>query len=336
MGRGRPTRPGPTNWKLSTMKCTKKLTPEQAQNGNSPEIVEASPPAPADNLEVALAYLRLGFSVLADCPPDHQGMSKKHRDECKNPGKVPWHRWKEYQDRLPTEQEVRSLFTRMPKSNIGLALGPVSGLVRVDIDGPGGEQMLAELSGGELPDTWEFTSGRENGGRGLLYKIPNGVTLKTTKGPGLAKHEELRFQAKGAQTVLPPSRHPTGCLYAWKMGHSPFEIKQAAEVPRWLIDLLQADKEPSHVPSTPTPTAKPVRQSNGAGIRGSGPITVVERARRYIAKRDPAVSGQRGHDAAWRVAQDLICGFALTVEDCAVAYGRIQRAMCPPVVGTGD
>ena len=199
MGRGRPTRPGPTNWKLSTMKCTKKLTPEQAQNGNSPEIVEASPPsAPADNLEVALAYLRLGFSVLADCPPDHQGMSKKHRDECKNPGKVPWHRWKEYQDRLPTEQEVRSLFTRMPKSNIGLALGPVSGLVRVDIDGPGGEQMLAELSGGELPDTWEFTSGRENGGRGLLYKIPNGVTLKTTKGPGLAKHEELRFQAKGA------------------------------------------------------------------------------------------------------------------------------------------
>jgi putative DNA primase/helicase len=48
----------------------------------------------------------------------------------------------------------------------------------------------------------------------------------------------LRFQAKGAQTVLPPSRHPEGSLYAWVPGHSPWET-EAAVAPDWLLVQLQ-------------------------------------------------------------------------------------------------
>jgi hypothetical protein len=106
----------------------------------------------------------------------------------------------------------------------------------VDIDGPGGEAKLQQISGGDLPETLEFTSGRDNGGRGLLYQIPAGVTLRTTTYHGEEK-QELRFQAHGAQTVLPPSRHPSGSQYQWVDGHRPGEI-EAALMPPWLVQQL--------------------------------------------------------------------------------------------------
>jgi hypothetical protein len=198
--------------------------------------------AGAECLQAALDYLTRGWASLADCPPDHVGVGKTHGQKCKHPGKAPWGAWKELQTRLPTEAELREKWRANPTLNVGLALGPVSGLVRVDVDGPGGERLLAELSGGDLPDTLEFTSGRDNGGRGLLYAIPPGVELKTTPlRPGEAK-TELRFQAKGAQTVLPPSRHSSGCRYAWRPGHSPDEIK-AAPMPGWLITHMRAGRK---------------------------------------------------------------------------------------------
>jgi hypothetical protein len=190
--------------------------------------------------EAALDYLRRGWSVLSLCPPDHVGVGKNHAERCKSPGKCPWHTWKEYQERLPTEAEVRGWWEQQPNSNVGIALGPVSGLVRVDAEGPDGERQLRELSGGELPDTLQFSSGRKDGtGRGWLYVIPPCVELKTTVKPLVVG--EVRFQAKGAQTVLPPSRHKDGNLYAWCPGHSPDEIEPAL-APPWLLQQLRIER----------------------------------------------------------------------------------------------
>jgi hypothetical protein len=196
-------------------------------------------------LEAALAYLGRGIAVLAVCPPDHVGVGKSHGKVCDSPGKAPLVKWAEFQDRLPTEAEVRSWWERWQNANVGAALGPVSGLIRGDVDGPGGERQLRDLSGGDLPDTWEFTSGRENRGRGLLYAIPPGVRLRTTARqprPG----EELRFQAKGAQTVLPPSRHPSGTRYSWVPGHGPDDTKPAL-APAWLVEHLR-EPDPATAP----------------------------------------------------------------------------------------
>jgi hypothetical protein len=191
-------------------------------------------------LEAALEYLAFGWSVLALCTPDHVGMGKAHSDRCGSPGKAPWHTWKELQDRLPTEEEVRDRWRKNPWSNVGCALGPVSEMIRVDVEGQFGEARLLELSGGDLPDTLEFASGRENGGRGLLYGIPKGAKLRTTAQP-LAVGEELRLQAKGAQTVLPPSKHESGRYYAWKDGHAPGQM-QLAPAPAWLLEQLSEDR----------------------------------------------------------------------------------------------
>src|SRR5262249_30218313 len=118
----------------------------------------------------ALEYLHRGWSPLALCPPDHVGIglvNKLHTATCKSPGKTPWHYWREFQTARPTEADINHWWGRLPNGNVGVALGPVSGLVRVDVDGPGGEAELARMSGGDLPATPEFDSGRDEGGRGL-------------------------------------------------------------------------------------------------------------------------------------------------------------------------
>lgn len=199
-------------------------------------------------LEAALDYLSLGMSVLCLCPPDHAGvgLDGNYHKDCDCPGKRPVPndgRWKEFQDRLPTVDEVQEWWRLFPTANVGCAMGPVSGLIRIDVEGSG-EVLLQQKSRGDLPPTWEFFSGRKNGtGRGLLYRIPAGANLRTTvETHGKEKESELRFQTKGAQTVLPPSRHGDGNLYTWKKGFSPVDIEPAG-APAWLLKELDAGSD---------------------------------------------------------------------------------------------
>jgi hypothetical protein len=177
------------------------------------------------------------LSVLALCPPDHAGIglvNPEHARKCKHWGKAPFLRWLDYQTRLPTAGEVGRWWHLMPTANLGCALGPVSGIVRIDGEGRAAREQLLALSGGELPPTWEFASGRRDStGFGVLYGIPPGVVFRTTS---QAFHDgELRFQARGAQTALPPSRHRDGGLYQWLPGRSPDEVR-LAPAPRWAVD----------------------------------------------------------------------------------------------------
>ena len=188
-------------------------------------------------LEAALKYNTLGWSSLCLCPADHVGVGRGHAKVCKSPGKVPIEPWKEFQDRRATVAELERLWRDYPNANVGLALGPVSNLVRVDIEGSDLEPVLQQLSQGDLPPTLEFRSGRKDGtGRGILYRIPAGIMVKTTY-EGLGPKKEIRFQARGAQTVLPPSRHADGGRYEWLAGRSPLDLEPAL-APGWVLEQL--------------------------------------------------------------------------------------------------
>jgi putative DNA primase/helicase len=196
--------------------------------------------AGAECLEAALAYLACGWSALAVCPPNHVGVGKTHARGCKHPGKAPWGPWKEFQDRLPTEAELRQKWRDNPQLNVGITLGGVTGLIGLDVDGSAGEKLLARLSKGDLPPSLEFMSGK---GRRLLYRVPAGAELRPTPKPGGEEVEggELRLLGLGSQTVMPPSRHrDSGRRYAWVPGHAPDEI-EAAVAPGWVVGLMRAD-----------------------------------------------------------------------------------------------
>ena len=59
-------------------------------------------------------------------------------------------------------------------------------------------------------------------------------------------------------------------------------------------------------------------------------LPVVERARRYIAKCPPAISGQGGHDATFHVASCLVHGFALGEPDALALLSEYNRGCVPP------
>jgi hypothetical protein len=193
-------------------------------------------------LERGIDYLHRNWSCLAVCPPDHVGVGKTHAEHCTNPGKAPWGPWKEYQKRRATEDELRSKWKANPLLNVGIALGPVSGLIRVDVDGEEGQPFLHEMSGGDLPDTLEMTSG--GNGRGLLYAIPSGFTLRPTHQHGTKLHSGISLLGEGSQTVMPPSRHKSGRRYAWKPERGPDEIKPAV-APVWLVKLMSEERKRS-------------------------------------------------------------------------------------------
>jgi hypothetical protein len=194
-------------------------------------------------LESALRYADLGWSVLPLCPPNHLGVGRVHAKTCSHPGKRPHlpdrdeparDTWKEFQARRATAAEIRRWWDVHPHLNVGLALGPVSALVAIDIDTDDGEKLLAELSGGDLPPTLEYRTGR---GKRPLYRLPPGAAIATTAftRPG-TRVETLRLMSTGSQVVLPPSIHPNGSVYTWTEGRGPGEI-EPADVPGWWLSL---------------------------------------------------------------------------------------------------
>jgi hypothetical protein len=223
-------------------------------------------------LQAALDYLGRGWAALALCTPDHVGVGRTHGQQCQHPGKAPWGPWKAYQTQLPTEEELRRKWQANPQLNVGMTLGGITGLVGLDVDEEGGEELLARLSGGNLPPTLAFTSGK---GRRLLYAAPPGVRLQLTPKPGglEIKRGELRLLGLGSQTVMPPSRHrDSGRLYAWQPGHGPGEI-EPAPAPAWMLKLMRAGAVGNGTKDTPCTGAHPTQQLGaGAPCPGEGAI----------------------------------------------------------------
>lgn len=214
-------------------------------------------------LVAAQEYLTMGFAVTCCCDVHHIAVGREHGKRCTSPGKSPIHPWKAFQSRLPTQAEVLQYWKNYPLGNVGCVLGQVSGLVRIDTDGESGDATLRAWSQGDLPRTWEFVSG--SGGHGWLYGWPRDLSCRTTSQRMPGAHEECRLMANGSQTVLPPSRHESGRLYAWVAGQSPHDLP-LAPAPPWLLTRLRADTTGEPLGATALPAALPAVDVHGLGL----------------------------------------------------------------------
>jgi hypothetical protein len=92
--------------------------------------------------------------------------------------------------------------------NVGLLLGPESGLVDVEYDDDAGRDQLSDFGILDLPTpTWRSARGEHRLFRWEPW-MPQTAVLKTG-------WLELRLGGRAAQSVLPPSRHPDGVAYEW-------------------------------------------------------------------------------------------------------------------------
>lgn len=170
--------------------------------------------------EAALAYMTRGWAVVPIAPS----------------GKCPLVRWQAFQERPPTEDEIREWYARWPDAGVGIVTGAVSGLAVLDIDPRhGGRESLAALerAHGALPHTIEAITG--GGGQHLYFAI-SGREMKNRA--GLAPGIDLR--AEGGLVVAPPSLHASGRRYAWKASHRPDDTVPV-QMPVWLLRLAHEE-----------------------------------------------------------------------------------------------
>lgn len=145
---------------------------------------------------------------------------------------------------------------------VGLVLGPASGVMAVDFDGPGSAGRFRRIYGRpptDLPATVGWTSGLPQRGQ-LAYRVPlefwpclrgrrywSRSAQRTTKcdSAGRTSRCETVFELRwdGHQSVI-AGVHPSSGGYRWMEGRSPAE-QQVADAPEWLLEpLFKQPQEP--------------------------------------------------------------------------------------------
>lgn len=116
----------------------------------------------------------------------------------KRPLPFGWHR---FADQMPDESLRKRWLERNPDANIGLPLGPQSGLVALDIDSED-PRLMKVLMEYLPPSPWK-RYGRKGCVMVYRYNGERTFRIKTRKEQMLCE-----LLSKGAQVVLPPSIHP--------------------------------------------------------------------------------------------------------------------------------
>ena len=118
---------------------------------------------------------------------------------------------------------VERWWRRWPNANIGLAVP--SGYLVIDVDSLDVLQSL-KYQDLELPSTSTSRTGR---GQHFWYS----VTMALKNGVGILPGVDIR--ASGGYVIAPPSVHPSGAIYRWKV---PLHRDTITECPDWLLERL--------------------------------------------------------------------------------------------------
>lgn len=221
------------------------------------------PDAQCGDEEARLRLLTVGTTPNFKCVPEMVMTAAEYRLKGWSivpqlPGaKQPCVKWKEFQIRLPTVDEMFGWWTRWPEAGIALVLGPVSDVLVVDVDG---EDAYRALVGhlGDVPKTPKVLSGSGKPYRFHLFFADPKIETNAKFCPWCPT---LEFRGKGGIVVLPPSVHRSGRRYRWADGAEIDEI-ELPEVPAPILRELRARNRrrtchPSSTPMAATSSTSP-------------------------------------------------------------------------------
>jgi hypothetical protein len=114
--------------------------------------------------------------------------------------------------------------------------------------------------------------------------------------------------------------------YFWSPHATIAGAQRQAEIVRgsvaWtpLASLLEASKPPDTL----------VRRKQNSAFRSGVFVETIVRARKWLEKADPAISGSKGHDTSFRIIERLVRGFDLTDEEALNALEAWNDRCQPP------
>ena len=184
--------------------------------------------APVDMCHHALQYAGSGLRVLPLHAVTPTGCACG-KPECSSPGKHP-RNFNGATGGTVDSATIRQWWTKWPSANIGIATGPESGLLVLDIDGVAGWDSLDAL-GVPRPPLSVLTGRVESNGDRVsghcYFRWPHG-TMMGSSVANLGRGLDVR--GKGSYVVAPPSTHASGAPYEWLNG--PHDLIDA---PTWLV-----------------------------------------------------------------------------------------------------
>lgn len=175
-------------------------------------------------LDEALTYLARGWAVIPGHTLTDAGLCSCRKLDCDSPGKHPRIAWKEYQDHLPSRNDVEYWFGGRARwgtaANIIVLTGRVSGIVAVDIDPRhGGDESWREWCRTH-PQAVTVTSLTGGGGTHLIYAHDG-----TEIGNSADILSGVDFRGDGGYILVPPSKHASGRDYAWDTEAHPDDME---------------------------------------------------------------------------------------------------------------
>ena len=229
---------------------------------------------------------------------------------------------------------------RYSDANVGVACGPGSGVVVVDEDADG--ELLALAGGRPLPPTPTV----KTPGGGFHYYFRWDDRCETLKNVRRLAGRKIDVRTQGGYVVAPPSLHPNGGRYEWVTKP---DDRPAPPLPGWLFDELpkrgeetataiKAASDGADAPAKPAATASvpappqgdPLNATHTLG-EGIDPGDLAGRARAYLAKCPPAVSGEGGHDHTYAACCRLCEEFGdLSDDELLAALADWNAKNVPP------
>lgn len=148
-------------------------------------------------LDAAIELLERDFSVI---PVDR--MTKK-----------PLVSWKEYQSRLPTEEELEEWWTKYPDANVAIITGKISGLAVVDADSQVGMEWIDKHC------TKTTVYSKTGKGKHAYYLYPYHTDIKNA----VRIAPDVDVRGEGGYVIAPPSIHANGTKYEWIFSSDGFD-----------------------------------------------------------------------------------------------------------------
>jgi hypothetical protein len=203
-----------------------------------------------------------------------------------------------------------------PAGNIGVMLGDASGIVDIDLD----DFEAVRLAPHYLPET-PAVFGRPGKRRShWIYRVSNPQPTRRHQFPD--RRAIVEYRSTGAQTVFPPSTHPTGEVIAWDGEPQPAEVDGAA-LAEAVEELAQAVRDAAQ------PAAAGNLTFDAYAVRERPETDAKARCMAYLEKLPDAISGQGGHNATFQAAAECF-RFGLSSQEAWEVMKWFNALKCKP------